>query len=268
MKLAVIAPPKYLYMIGSMGLSYHLVLPHLMDDPKYTRFYQAMHRNGHFIMVDNGAAEQIKLAWLGDEPLPIGGEATREDFQDVVTFANSIGADEIVLPDRKMDAEWTIVNTLKYSGLVEPRRRAVVPQGNDFDEWKECLKTLKARKDLYTICITKDYDALVPNGGRLRCLEFIQQCGWHLWHPIHLLGLHGNRSDPTRSMRKEVADIVKLFPWVRGVDTSAPFAYAQHHLRIDSGTTYGYDWDNPLGLDDRLAEQNIDLLRDWCNNDI
>jgi hypothetical protein len=239
-----------------------------MFDSKYLKFYQAMHRNGHFIMVDNGAAEAVKYVWDGMEPLPLGSEAPLSNFGTVVRMANLVGADEIILPDKKLDMTWTLSGTLRAEGLVPPWKRAIVPQGQDFDEWKECLKTMLARRDFHTICITKDYDAIVPDGGRLRCLEFIARFGWQMWHPVHLLGLHGSRSVPTRSIHQEIADILKEFPWVRGVDTSAPFAYAQHHLRIDSTTTYSYDWDNPMGLDDRLAEQNIDFLRDWCNNDI
>jgi hypothetical protein len=56
MKHAFIAPINYLDHIPKES-DYHLILAHLLDDPKYIAFYKQKIAQGHFVILDNSAFE-------------------------------------------------------------------------------------------------------------------------------------------------------------------------------------------------------------------
>ena len=67
MKYAVITPPAGLSLVREFNLGYHFVLSQYCDDFEYRTFYRNAHARGHFIMIDNGAAElgaSVKLTQM------------------------------------------------------------------------------------------------------------------------------------------------------------------------------------------------------------
>lgn len=236
MKFAAITPTGMLGTLAAVRLTYHMALgQELVRDKIYREFFDHRARHGHFIIVDNGAAEP---------------EEERVPFEAIVRVANEINADEIVLPDIIGDAVGTIESILKHQQLVPARKRVVIPQGTTVGEWCECFDTLYKKLPFATIGIPKHLERW-PN-GRLRALQHVQ--AYEDYH-IHFFGVHNNPKD----------EILRLLPYarrVRGLDTGAPYAYAQNGASVESAVHYSLDWHK--GADSRLAETNINMIRRWC----
>jgi hypothetical protein len=217
MKLALITDPKGFPFVKDFGLSYHLVLAqYVLEGFKYRDFYKDCHDRGDFIMLDNGAAEEGTLT-----------------IDHLVKAAEDIHADEIILPD--VMGEYAKTLDLAFDSYVQsiipPRKRAVVPQGNNIDEWMTCANYFVENMDFRTMCIPKHTERFP--GGRLKILHAIKSLGWDTDYNIHLLGVWDN---PVY----EVATVQTEFPWVRGIDTAAPFAWAQENVLLKSTEHMGH----------------------------
>jgi hypothetical protein len=238
MKLALITDPKGFPLIKQFGLSYHLVLAqYVLEGYKYRDFYKDCHDKGDFIMMDNGAAEDGTL-----------------NLDKILQAAFSIHADEIILPDVLGDANKTLEKSLDKEVLasIPPRMRAVVPQGNSQGEWMTCANYFVGNIEFATLCIPKHTERFP--GGRMRLLETIHRLGWHLRYHIHLLGVW-------ESPVIEIATAHVEFPRIRGIDTAAPFAWAQQNITIQAGDTEGHIshvWGKSFNKDAAVA--NIEYL--------
>lgn len=224
MKLAVIAPTNYLTLIRNAGLGYHMALgQELFRDTTYNKFYQTLASYGHFIIVDNGAAEP---------------EGQRLDFDIIAHAALEMKADEIVLPDKLRDFKWTVKHSCSEATLSQvPRnKRFVVPQGADWDEWARCLTDLVLITEPATIGLAKWLEELP--GGRAYGMSLIVANGYQRQCNIHMLGVH---SKPIA----EAKAVAEVFPGVRGIDTGAPIAYAQHSETISDEKHFSLDWNRP-----------------------
>jgi hypothetical protein len=239
MKYALITPPNLgMKLLASFGLSYHMALAqYILADVHYKAVYQALHNFDHFIMVDNGAAEN-------GVPLPI---------EKIVKAADMVGADEIVMPDVLDDMRATIKATYAALIHVKKKRRAVVPQGKDWNEWTDCTLEL-IQFGCRTICVAKRYEKLP--GGRVKALEIIAAHGWQDDHDIHLLGC-------CKNPLKEIRDALNVAPWVRGIDTAAPVSYAQHGTPL-TGEWHSLDWNKPIDWD--VAKLNVQAILEACHN--
>jgi len=235
MKLALISDFAGLGILNSMRLTYHLVLAqYLLEDTQYAEFYKERSRRGDFIMMDNGAAE--------------GSLLTSKQLYDAMQMLH---VDEVVLPDVLRDAEATIEKTMDRDVLeiIPARMRAVVPQGETFEEWTGCANFFVSNMEFATMCIPKHTEQF--GDGRVNILTFIQQMGWHNSYNIHLLGVWG---EP----RIEVPALKAIAPWVRGIDTAAPFAYAQkgRSIRVKSehiSHVWNEHFDSGLAYDNALS---------------
>lgn len=236
MKYALITAPDGFRVVRELGLSYHLVLAQYCGDINYVAFYRERHYRGDFIMMDNGAAE------LGSS---IG-------FDTVLYRAGIVGADEIILPDVLDDYEATIEASRKWAWKVPHKQRAVVPQGKTWEEWSRCMKDL-IDLGCSTICIAKRYERLP--GGRVEALKILAELGLLDKYNIHLLGFN---SDP----EGEVQRAVDFYPDIRGCDSAAPMAYAQHDSFLTS-EHIGYEWGAPANVD--KAIYNAQRLMFLCN---
>jgi len=233
MKYALITPPRGFALLKAYGFGYHFVLPQYLNDSFYKMFYQTLHYQGHFLLMDNGAAE------LG-EGIPDA---------DLVKAAEEIGADEIVMPDVLDNARATLERTYAAHQLFPKHKRAMCPQGSTWDEWEYCA-TVMLNMGCATLCVAKRYE-LLP-GGRLKALSIIEQNHWHRDHHIHLLGCSKN---PLHE-----ADVAfKRAPWIRGIDTAAPVAYAQAGWHLNLAPHHcSLDWDADFDID--LAYDNVRLF--------
>jgi hypothetical protein len=259
MKLAVVCPESYTGILLDTASGFHLVEATRLKTRAHVMTWSNLHDRGHFIMLDNGAAETVKV---------LHGHAFEEngikeigkpiDFTNVIDLGADIGADEIILPDMKLERSWTYLNTKKWAASIPAFKRVVVPQGRDWGEWTASLHELVSL-DVMTICVTKDYEELP--GGRIKALDIIQRAGYNWTHHVHLLGL---KLLPGVGVRTEVMRIVERFPWVRSLDTAAPISFAQHDVDISNHRVKcSLDWNAPVN--EALAVQNIWTLREWCN---
>lgn len=240
MKLALITDPRGFNILNMMTFSYHLVLAqYVRSDPKYVDFYKERHERGDFIMIDNGAAEDVRLS-----------------VHELVAAAKDVGADEIVLPDVLGDKNATLEQTLHdiTRNAVPTRMRAVCPQGESIGEWIECLQIIKDSMEFATICVPKHLERF--EGGRRKVLEWLTEHYYHDRYNIHLLGVWG---DPFTEM-------MKLKPFVsivRGIDTALPFALAQNSIEL-SHEDIGHIPHRWGGKFPRaLALQNANKLWEW-----
>lgn len=129
MRLAHILPPKViekaLYEIGD----YHLLLPALFPDKFYRDFYTAMTVDGssepHYKILDNGEAE---------------GE--QRDFDMLVTMAQRLKVDELILPDVIGNADATLERVARVGHLVYGinLRYMFVVQGKTVNEMITCAE--------------------------------------------------------------------------------------------------------------------------------
>lgn len=239
MKFALIAQPNRGDMLAiEYRLTYHMALAqYIHSDETYRNFYKLMRMQDHFIMLDNGAAENGHSIGI----------------ENVVAAADMIGGvDEIIMPDVLDEKRATVAATGNALQFVPINKRAVVPQGKNWEEWEQCAMDLVGM-GCRTICVAKRYEALP--GGRTYALEIIQKHRWHHIYDVHLLGCYRN---PLR----EIGD-VRLMPWVRGIDTAAPISYAQHNETLDHPKWHSLEWDRPFDYD--TAMTNMDLILEECH---
>lgn len=237
MKLAVITPPTVSKAVSTFRLSYQMVLATYCNDPFYIGYHRNLAAMGAFTILDNGAAEY-------GESLP---------FDEVVSFGEAIGVDEIVMPDALQDGPRTVKLTEMYLDLVPQRNRFVVPQGKSWAEWDHCLRYL-VTMGCRTIGIPKMYEEF-PD-GRARALKFIIDYNYHLTHDIHLLGCY---KDP----QTEIHSALKAYPWIRGIDTGAPIAHAQANKPMDYNEHISLQWGKYARY--KQIKSNIMTMLTWCN---
>jgi hypothetical protein len=262
MKLAVVCPKEYQSILGTLGMSFHLVDAYkAASDQAYLEWYKASRGTGQFIILDNGAAEIVEVDH--GKAMEGGVKKTRDalPFETVLHLAEVLNADEIILPDMKMDSKWTVKHSSQAALSIAPRKRAVVPQGTNWTEWTACLKLLMNLEPA-TICVSKDYEEL--EGGRAEAIKIIKELGHFDRCHVHLLGL---KAIPPRGIKTEVEEILRMHPSVRSLDTGAPIAYAQHDVTIeDHRIRFSLDWTSEFqfNVKSSLIIHNIMALNDWC----
>lgn len=241
MKYAAILPPHGLRVLERVGLGYHLVLAQeLMRSEEYRKYYRALGRLGHFIIIDNGAAER-------DTP----------PFSKVVQLAAYVQASEIVMPDTVLDWEATVGNfTDEALALVPSRKRMIVPQGSNIEEWFLCLDAMldKCKFSIESIGLSKYHEGVFLGGRAAVLARLLDEYGPLLEHiHIHILGI------ATGDPYAEVAALHAVFPGIRGVDTAAPVAWAQRLRPLPdpaaAGEHISIAWNEPFDLE--LARKNV-----------
>lgn len=242
MKFAAIIPTPGLRILERVGLGYHLILAQVaLRDKEYREYYRILARLGHFIILDNGAAER-------DTP----------PFDEVVRVGRYIGVSEYVMPDVVLDQKGTLAALLqgKVLDLVPGRQRFIVPQGKTPEEWKGCLNIINQQLDgnYATIGLSK-YHHNVYEGGRASVLPYITRTIREVKH-IHVLGI---------ATAEPFAEITQLAAaaganGLRAVDTAAPVAYAQRFREFPDTTGVVEEhisvaWEAPFEME--LARRNV-----------
>jgi hypothetical protein len=204
--------------------------------------FKIKRRRGQFVILDNGTPE---------------GEL--QGNNSLMEAYRIVQPDELVLPDVWEDRSATVRAVIQfveeYGDEVPPIKRMVVPQGLSMSGWKACLQELVSEVSFTTIGVPKHLDGK-EGGGRVEAVRWIEQMGWHNHYHVHLLGCY---QDPVR----EVREIMAIAPWVRGIDTAAPFAYAQEKKDITVGYHISYEWGAPF--DEETASWNIDAMLRACS---
>lgn len=243
MKLAVIAPPEYLDEVHHARLSYHMALgQELIRNVAYCDWYRWRHNRGDFIIVDNGAAEP------GDERIP---------FETVLDAAEYVRADEVIMPDVLYNGESTVAYTTDPSVLeqVPVRNRMIVPQGTSLEEWIECFEHIAGKIEFRSVGIAKHLEKSAK-GGRAAVVRWLHNQRWTRIVDVHLLGIW---EDPLA----EIDRACTSYSGIRGIDSGAPIAYAQHGMTMEAAGHYSLDW--VASADRSLIKSNIKTLLAACS---
>ena len=239
MKYAFVAPVKYLQAARRAHVlgSYHLALvQNLLWDAETANVYRALHERGDFIMLDNGEAE-----------------GQQGNFEDVLRMAEHIGADEIILPDVIKDMQKTLDLHSKWCHAVPACKTAMIPQGKDVTEYLACLKDMvEWGFHFVTICVPKHLGV----AGRVEVLTYLKDAMWDLEWNIHLLGLSANPYAEFKAYRDTGCR-------VRGIDSAAPVAWAQHDAVFQTGERYSIDWEGYAS--EKLVLQNLKVIQEEAN---
>ena len=168
-----------IFPIGNLGLHYtqsmHMFLTHLVEKyPFYAKFAKEV---AGYKILDNSLIE-------------LGGAV---DLQRVLSAAEQIGADEIILPDVFQDGPATIkaVNDAlsdlidRYPNRSWPYKLMAVAQGKNEEEWVSCYKQLLNNPDIDIIGIPKVLAKAHPEGRP----HFVNTYCALDQKPHHLLGL-------------------------------------------------------------------------------
>ncbi len=246
MKYALITPSIGEELFYENKLSYHMALAqYLISDAGYLKMYKMLRKcvNGAFIIVDNGAAE-------GD----------RQSFDMVVKVADEIEADEIVMPDMLRNGPDTVRMSTDPAAqrIVPPKKRFVVPQGRNLNEWTDCLTMLEREMDFRTIGVPKHLISS-PCGSRNPYLDHLEMFGYPDRYDIHLLGLNS---------LTELHDIVQSYPWIRGVDSGMPVAWAQAQMKLSSLYDVKHSLSWSAVFDFNLASQNVETILEVCRKEV
>lgn len=214
MQVATILPIPYLHLLKDkpylMALG-HLVTAEHMD---YAQFYKDATVRGQYVILDNGVVET-------GVALPI---------EELVYRANSIGAQEIILPDAFLDMDKTLDLTcaaIEYVRAYAPHLKIMaVPQGSNFDDWLLCAEIMLGL-DIDTIGIPKVLTKLKGRDARLEALLYLGNRLRGL--NVHLLGCWDS---PLECKLIENHVLQKKIVPVRGVDSAIAYVYAREGLLI------------------------------------
>lgn len=230
MKAALIPPIPELDKFEHYGI--HLILSHLLEDPRYVDFYQRRRDRGDYLILDNGAHEN----GAGESP------------ESLLRKADTLGVQELVLPDVLFDRRGTIERTKQMLRWIAGPgweaycrsgcpRLMMVPQGKDRSDWAACLVSLLRTWDYWThlmpgsilppvIGVSKDYDSL--RGGLPYMIgHYIEPVFRSRPCDVHCLGWPSNLWS--------IAIVARLFPWVRSTDSAKPFVYAKNKILLEPG---------------------------------
>lgn len=239
MRLAIIAPTNQLWWCTKSD--YHLCLARkILTEMKYASFYRAYDNTKHYMIMDNGAAEEGTL-----KP------------DELFRAANLVHANELVVPDKINNYQATTQLAKDYAkdfnGSTIPLM--VVPQGESWSEWLGCLELQLTYFKPKSIGISK-YSPI----DRAFMLGMIEARELHTEYEYHLLGIQRNP--------REVSHLAYTFPWVRGVDTGAMVAWGlKRHFIAEDRRHIALNWNSPVpGLVEKsVIEANIEQMKEWCN---
>lgn len=245
MKLAVIPPLSLLP--WALASDYHLMLPQLLYSRSYEFFFRHLClNNDQYVILDNGAAE--------------GYEATDEEL---VRLVAQFQPDELVLPDVIGDGPATVKRVGEFlRGFdFEPNCKiGAVAAGQDrADALCTAVELLSKYPD--TIDVLYIPRSLVtPDDPKAR-LHLAEQIHDISDREIHFLGA-------SRFWVGEIREVAAL-PFVRGMDTSAPFNYTfygQWVGRQRQITRPGaYFTIGGHNFDQDLLTVNITTMKEWAD---
>jgi hypothetical protein len=215
MKLALIPPVSLIDDI--FRTDYQLVLPHVTDE-RYIEAYRSARKRGDYLILDNGAAE--------------GGIA---HLDHLFGIAFDLMVNEIVVPDVLGDYLGTVQEVQTFETYLKNHQHdfeqfnyMAVVQGQNWDEICSLVDFYSQINWVTSLGIPRILcDTLDDAGARVGVIRYVAETYGNRFQ-IHLLGTN------PRYIRELVRFGPELDKWgVRGVDTSAPFNYANCGKFID-----------------------------------
>lgn len=223
MKLGIICPTPHLDQFASLS-DFHLVLPHLYDDPRYKEFYKDKCNSGDFVTQDNSVFELTNS-------LPI---------EVLIEKGNDIGVSEVVVKEVLGNGELNyleILNSLEYCSKVNNKIPLMaVVQGSNIDSFIDYFFRINEINEISSLSIpfAIDYTPgnmnLISTYNSLKSLtmrRFLNRCEVVKLidqeakkrnvkiKDTHLLGL----SDGVE------LQFYKNYSWIRSNDSSSAFVH-------------------------------------------
>jgi hypothetical protein len=244
-RLALIPPLAHLDKLDETD--YQLMLPDLASRPKtgleYMEAYLWAKKRGDYVILDNGAAE--------GKVYPI---------RILMDVAAAVEVDEIVVPDVMKNKNGTIAAAEKFFNQKPSLdfKYMFVAQGTSFSEVAESVVAASKIQAITTIGLPRH---LLDTLGHLDARRIVAMWINMMFGPrfeIHCLGAN--------SKAKQEALLLSDMPFIRGMDTSMPFVYAQaglylkHSSQVENRKHGYFDREcNPAYMD-----YNIVTMKDWC----
>lgn len=229
-----------------VGQKFHLVLSHELTEESRA-FYRRESSHGSFVTLDNSAHEK----------------QSGEDLDTLLSQAEEIGAQEIVVPDVLFNAEETLYRfrtgllRLARSGRTNIPRLMIVPQGINKESLSYCLWEMisfvnglhhqhpHTTEWKFTIGVSKDYNDFWQDKDFL--LDFLEDvvvpASRILNAEIHLLGW----PKPLPVLR-EIAS--SFFYNIRSTDSARPLTFAMFGIDLTKSLDIPYPR-RPTGFFDR-----------------
>lgn len=230
--------------------TYHLLLAH--DVAERPEAYEDLYPHNAFIVMDNSVIE------LGH---PV-------DFHTMSEAVKAVRPRIIVLPDVIKNRDETVELSRefaeRYAPLLQPDQRFMaVPQGNTYDELRECARTLKSIPGVGAWgvgrFITEMLGSRVPMVHAL-CTEHDLLLGsTGRFAPfVHMLGFSNDLADDMTAAS---------IRGVMGIDSAAPVRMGQSGLLMKPDG-YGHVirgnwWEEEKGDLHAATIANIMMVRDW-----
>lgn len=248
MKAALI-PPKG-YEATALMSNIHLVLPltELIWNSEYVDTYRQARKRGDYIILDNGAAE-----------------AQLVDGSQLMSFANTIGAHEVVAPDIMGNASKTYdatVEFLKDFPQAEDYSIMGVVQGQEFADRTRLARSFNSIDAITTLGIPKIHISRGGSPMRLRLVEHILYT-FPGRFKIHLLGLSSSYPTEVRDLDfpKEVRSIDSALPY-KATEDGLPLAtknvsHSKRRKNYFTKTSF---------VQTELLEQNVNTFMQWARH--
>jgi hypothetical protein len=252
MKLAIIPPLSCPFLFNEAGDNYKLILPEHSSNQQHFEATMLNHRRGGFTILDNGAAEGKPVEW-----------------SELERMARQYRVNEIVLPDVMSDGPATSRVVKEMFDDVWDHRNSYglmgVVQGQTIDECYDLIQQYLGMqgRTLTSIglprCLITDIGVDDARYIMARC---IRQNSDDI--AIHLLG-----TCPDYIL--ELRDLGQYYRalGVRGVDTSAPFVYAQAGEYIGDGAVMRRQEDyfdsHKNTFPEKLVEMNCTAMVRWVH---
>lgn len=243
MKLALIPPFTCMGAIGHTD--YQMLLPqNLQVSEHYVNAYRRFRREGHFMMLDNGAAEGIET-----EPMQLND------------WARLMMVHEIVVPDELGDVAQTLSLATHFQKYVDERFHYMgVVQGQDLKECYACIRGFTTLNYIRTIGVPRHLLTTIGTEARYHIVQFIRSMYAQRYN-IHLLGTNPEFMGEFDAY----GNSYRAFN-VRGVDTSAPFNYAMEGVSLlesDKVVLRPNDYFHRTIPDPARMYSNVTIMKDW-----
>lgn len=250
MELALIPPVS---LLGYTQLTnYQLALPHMFNDIRYMAWYRWLGlQEGQYTILDNGEAEGENIY----------------SAEELLFMRHMYRFDEVVAHDVIGDFEATVKRTTTFLDVKlatnDDAKVGIVVQGDNMDECNRVTDYF-AEHDRYARAFEVFYlprhVLKFDREARLKLAEKINDA-FNETYEIHCLGTNPLWMSEVWELGQQ-----KI---VRGVDTSAPFNYANLHKYVDMGEVVkrpdGY-FDLPVSaFPPYIVDANVQRLQRWAD---
>lgn len=241
MKVAHIVPTSLLEL--TRWNDYHLVLPHLLEDPDYAAFYKET-TLGHKIL-DNGIAEAVEFDW-----------------KELLRLAGGIEATEVVAPDVMGDRPGTVeaVRGFRPLALAHPEFDYIgVVQGKSYSDLAAMLAFYEQEEWIDVISLPRILCHTVHKDIRHNFVNAFADQITQRFKAVHFLGAASSNPKEVLQLRDTIA---------RGIDTSFPSVMGldKRLIEVDHGISRapGFFEAKPNPKQLMCIEHNINSYVEWA----